>query len=238
MEIEHLFILQIIAHLLTDYTFQTDKKAKEKNREGFKSKFLKWHVLVAFFISLILSFQVTFILGAAAIALTHWFIDGIKIYINKNKFLGRFAYFIDQLLHLFFIVTIVFLFDRFFELNPVVNIAFNSKYLVMIAGFLFCTKPANIFIKEIFKFYNISIRKNGEPDNELPNAGKLIGIIERLLILVFILINQFEAVGFLIAAKSLLRFRDNESLKTEYVLIGTMLSFASALAIGLIINEF
>jgi hypothetical protein len=49
-----------------------------------------------------------------------------------------------------------------------------------------------------------------------------------------ILINQFEAVGFLIAAKSILRFRKDSVYKTEYVLIGTLLSFGIAVAFGIL----
>jgi len=64
----------------------------------------------------------------------------------------------------------------------------------------------------------------------------LIGIIERFLVLTFVILNQFEAVGFLIAAKSILRFKDDNTIKTEYVLIGTMLSFGIAIALGIIIN--
>ena len=46
--------------------------------------------------------------------------------------------------------------------------------------------------------------------------------------------NQFEAVGFLLAAKSILRYKNDDgdgSNKTEYVLIGTLLSFSITLAI-------
>ena len=75
-------------------------------------------------------------------------------------------------------------------------------------------------------------------NNNLPNAGKLIGITERLLVLTFILFNQFEAVGFLIAAKSILRYKDDDTIKTEYVLIGTMLSFGIAVVLGIIILLF
>ena len=69
---------------------------------------------------------------------------------------------------------------------------------------------------------------------ELPNAGKLIGILERILALTFILIGQYQAVGFLIAAKSVLRYKDTDTLKTEYVLIGTMLSFGIAVVLGIL----
>lgn len=234
MKIEQLLILQIIAHLLTDYTFQPDKLAKEKNRDGFKSKFLKWHILIAFLLSLILSFQFGFVPAAIAIALVHWALDGIKVYINKNNFLGRYSYFIDQAMHIVLIFTIVLIYDHFSDNEFLLNL--NTKYIVISGGFLFCAKPSNIIIKEIFKLFNISIKKDVVIENDLPNAGKLIGIIERWLILVFILINQFEAVGFLIAAKSILRFKDNESYKTEYVLIGTMLSFGLAIITGMLFN--
>jgi hypothetical protein len=53
------------------------------------------------------------------------------------------------------------------------------------------------------------------------------------MVLVFVLIGQFSAVGFLIAAKSILRFKDGDLIKTEYVLIGTMLSFSIAIAAAL-----
>ena len=43
-------------------------------------------------------------------------------------------------------------------------------------------------------------------------------------------------MGFLIAAKSILRFKDDNTVKTEYVLVGTMLSFGLAIALGIIIN--
>jgi len=93
-------------------------------------------------------------------------------------------------------------------------------------------KPTNVFIKEVFQASEVQM----VTENELPNAGKLIGILERVLTLTFIIIGQFQAVGFLIAAKSVLRYKDTETLKTEYVLIGTMLSFGVAVLLGILIN--
>ena len=97
-----------------------------------------------------------------------------------------------------------------------------------------CLKPANIFIKEVFLATDIQVSS----DNEMPNAGKVIGVLERILTLTLIIALQFQAVGFLIAAKSILRYRNEETLKTEYVLIGTMLSFGIAVVAGIIINFF
>jgi hypothetical protein len=233
MKAEQLLILQLIAHILTDYTFQPGMRAQEKNEHGFKSPFLKWHALLAFLLSWILSFQWLFILAAFTIALTHWLIDGFKIYLNRSRRFGRYAYFIDQSLHILILFAVVLLFNRFFTLKPCLNITFSTKLLATLAAFLFCSKTSNIIIKEILGAFDIRVRKTGTEEAELPNAGKLIGIIERWLIIVFIMINQFAAIGFLLAAKSIMRFKNDEALKTEYLLTGTLLSFGLAIGAGL-----
>jgi len=79
--------------------------------------------------------------------------------------------------------------------------------------------------------YHISI--NIKDNEELLNAGKLIGNIERVLTLTLVLLNQYEIVGFIIAAKSILRFKDTDTSRTEYVLIGTLLSFGIAILLGI-----
>ena len=67
-----------------------------------------------------------------------------------------------------------------------------------------------------------------------------IGILERLFVFSFILTGHFEAIGFLLAAKSIFRFGDLKEAKdrklTEYVLIGTLLSFGIALLTGFMVQ--
>lgn len=232
MGISQFLILQIIAHLFTDFFLQTDKQADEKNNLGFSSSFLKWHILIAFLFSWILSFQINFIFGAIIISATHFVIDGLKKQLNNHSKLGKASFFIDQMSHLIVIIFVVILFEKYCEIQLIFDIKINLKYLLIFTGYLICLKPSNIFVKEVFKAFDITISQ----DNGLPNAGKLIGILERFLVFTFIILNQFEVVGFLIAAKSILRYKDDATLKTEYVLIGTMLSFGIAVALGIIIN--
>ena len=114
---------------------------------------------------------------------------------------------------------------------------FSIKLIAVITGFVFCAKPANILIKNIFEAYGIEIPviSNVKDENrDLPNAGKLIGVMERFFVLALILVGQFSAVGLIIAAKSILRFKDN--MKNEYVLVGTMLSFGIATILGILIS--
>ena len=75
----------------------------------------------------------------------------------------------------------------------------------------------------------------------MPMAGKWIGYIERVLILASVLTSNIEAVGFLLAAKSVFRFGDLNKAKeikiTEYVLLGTLASFSFALLVALVLNS-
>ena len=61
------------------------------------------------------------------------------------------------------------------------------------------------------------------------------GELERFLVYVLILVNQFEAIGFLIAAKSILRFGElkEDRRDAEYVIIGTMWSLVCGLLVTL-----
>jgi len=56
-------------------------------------------------------------------------------------------------------------------------------------------------------------------------AGKWIGILERILIVIFLYSNQFASIGFIIAVKSLARFKMLENkIFSEYYLMGTLIS--------------
>ena len=85
-----------------------------------------------------------------------------------------------------------------------------------------------IFLFEIQKIIGIFVAKY---------AGALIGNLERILTIIFVIIGQYEAIGFIIAAKSILRFKDTDTAKTEYVLAGTFLSFGIALLCGLMATK-
>lgn len=146
----------------------------------------------------------------------------------------KYLFFIDQTLHILFLLSIVILYKEFCVFDPIYKLVINQRELLIVAAYLFCAKPHNIVLKEILKLFDINfLSKTEEKDKELQNAGKLIGIIERWLVLTFVLVNKYEAVGFLLAAKSILRYKDIETIRTEYVLIGTMLSFGIAIALGI-----
>ena len=91
-------------------------------------------------------------------------------------------------------------------------------------------------MKTIFSKWNIAKLTQG--NESLKDAGMYIGILERILVFVFVILNHWEAVGFLITAKSVFRFGDLKESKhrklTEYILIGTLISFGIAIFVGIL----
>ena len=224
-----LLILQLLAHLVSDFYLQTEKSCKSKADNAFKSRHLYIHALITFGCAWLFSLSVGFWWAALLIAVLHLVIDGLKS-VCKNL---KGAFFIDQLLHLAVIVAVVALFNK-----GVISLPIwlpETKVLLWIVAFAFCLRPANFIIQNIFKEAKISIPDSGK-EQSLPNAGRVIGNVERMLTLVFVMLGQYEAIGFLLAAKSLLRFRETDTVKSEYVLVGTLLSFGIAILMGVAVK--
>jgi len=67
--------------------------------------------------------------------------------------------------------------------------------------------------------------------------GRAIGILERALALTLMLLGQYGAVGLVVAAKSIARFKALEDREfAEYFLVGTLASLLLALAGGLAVQ--
>jgi len=108
-------------------------------------------------------------------------------------------------------------------------------FLIYATGFILITSPLGIFTG---KFLNVIITDKNKI-NKIDVSG-WIGILERILILIFITTSQFSAIGFLIAAKSVFRFNDTRedgNKKAEYFLLGTLTSFTLAIIVGLGVNK-
>ncbi len=65
------------------------------------------------------------------------------------------------------------------------------------------------------------------------NAGSLIGSMERILIVLFLLLGEYAAIGFVFTAKSITRYKRISIQKefAEYYLLGTLFSILAALAV-------
>ena len=222
------WVLKItLAHLLGDFMFQPDKWIENKNRKTYKSKYLYYHVFIHFvLILLILQFDFKYWLALILIPISHYLIDLGKLLL-KNKIETRKLFLLDQLLHF----LVIFLITKiYFKVQIDFSIIFSAKIVLLLTAFLSISYVASVVIKILISKW--------KQENESTNAaGKYIGMMERILVFVFIVLNHWEGVGFLLAAKSVFRIGDltksHEVRLTEYILIGTLLSFGIAIGVAL-----
>lgn len=229
-----LFIKLLLAHLLGDFIWQPTSWVIHKEANKHKSIYLYLHVLLHGFLSIILVGEISFIPYALLIAATHGIVDLIKLNFQKNK-TKRTWFVIDQISHLVIITAVAL----FYQNNNLSFFSFENQFWILMTGIILMTKPTSIFIKTIISIWSPE-SQNSHQDNSLANAGNYIGILERLFVVCFILTGHFEAIGFLLAAKSIFRFGDLKEAKdrklTEYVMIGTLISFGIAILTGLIMQ--
>ncbi len=230
-----IFIQLILAHLLGDFILQPNSWVAEKENKKLNSKYLYLHVLIHTALSFIFLWNVELWWVAVLVGISHFIIDASKLSFQtiKNK---KSWFFIDQALHIAVIAGVSFYYNEFnFEFLK------DQDFLKILMAALFLTTPASIFIKILLSSWTPVPETAGNIQTEsLSSAGKYIGILERLLVFTFIMVNHWEGVGFMVAAKSVFRFSDLAQAKqrklTEYVLIGTLLSFGMAVLTGILIK--
>lgn len=218
-----LFLCLLLAHLVADFVLQTGKSSEDKKKH-WRSAHQYIHAVVVFALSWLMSWNVVFWCAALTIGFAHLLIDIWKSY-REDKVVW-FA--LDQVMHVLVIAVVAWLWCTRFDWSMPFDI--DPKYVVDAIAVFVCWKPANIFIKLMLKHYSVNMPE--EKDSGF-NAGALIGTIERWLILLFVCLGRYDALGLLIAAKSIIRFSEKDTAKTEYVLAGTLLSIFIAVLAGL-----
>jgi hypothetical protein len=230
-----IFIQLILAHLLGDFVLQPNSWVSDKENKKLKSKYLYLHVLIHTILSLLFVWNLELWWIAVLVGITHFIIDASKLSFQNIKTKKRWFFF-DQALHIAVIAGVSFYFNEFdFEFLK------DQNLLKIATAALFLTSPASIFIKILLSSWTPVPETQTDIQTEsLSSAGKYIGILERLLVFTFIMVNHWEGVGFMVAAKSVFRFSDLAQAKqrklTEYVLIGTLLSFGLAVLTGILIK--
>lgn len=233
----YLFLPLITAHILADFLLQTDYDVKWKTRPRVLLK----HVLIV----AVLSYLLLGVLRAwpliLVLALSHALFDFVKTRYAQDRLL---FFTIDQLAHLTVILATVLVLNSL-DLQPhaysLGNLLGRPYYILctLVSGIIVTVKVGGITVgyavrplleeleREVEEAAGESIINPLERGFE--EGGRIIGYLERALILLFVLVNQAQAIGFLIAAKSIFRFGElsdsSRRMEAEYIIIGTLYSF-------------
>lgn len=227
-----LLLRLLIAHFVGDFLLQRKAWIIQRQQKHWKAGFLYLHVAIIGVLTYLLSGIYSNIWIPVLVMITHYSIDLWKTYSGD----GLKNFVLDQILHLAIVAG-----AWYFYLFPNIDLAgyvefavTNQKFLTIVLANIFVIWPAGYLIAKITQPWQDQIGKN----KGLVDAGRWIGMTERILILTFVLIDQFTGIGFLIAAKSILRFSDiknaEDRKEAEYILLGTMVSFIVAICAGLL----
>ncbi|HKM21105.1 MAG TPA: DUF3307 domain-containing protein [Lachnospiraceae bacterium] len=228
------FILLLLGHVLGDFYFQTKKMSDNKKQ---KFGWVILHGLTYGLVMVVICFlfgQVKLVVSACAATLIHMLIDILKyIYLKlcKEKTYVKecSVFFIDQALHFMSIMAISYVFvlscGEILSGSIVENffLTINVSEIVVLAwilALLIISKPANIMIQRFLSAYRPKSNVEHKDDN---NAGRLIGTVERVIILILISIGQYSSIGLVLTAKSIARYDriSKEKDFAEYYLLGT-----------------
>lgn len=241
---EYLLLL-LLGHILGDFYTQTAKIAeKKKDSLTWVLKHCLIYFITIFIVSIpVISFKI-FLLNVIT-AFLHALIDIIKyLYLKHTKKSIPSMFFIDQSLHLLCLLGMSYLWTK-------CNIQLNELHIIQdifktvgisevivckwLLGLLIIHKPANILIQNIIGTYKPKtnpIEING--DN---NIGRIIGTVERVIMLMLISMKQYSAIGLVLTAKSIARYdRISKDEKfAEYYLLGTLISTGIVIACSVIL---
>lgn len=225
----------LAAHLLADFVLQSDEDVARKHR----FRVLLKHVVIVAIASYVLLGDPRAWLPIAVIFATHLAIDYAKIRSGRYDLT---AFTLDQLAHLVVIAALAMTWRN--EPTPVWIELFGGGYftvLAFVAGLITVVRVGAIVVGKAVEPFLLQMRaaydestERALPRHGFEEGGRLIGQLERALIFLFVLANQLSAVGFLIAAKSILRFGEvkdrSHRMEAEYIIIGTLISFLWGLA--------
>ena len=218
------FLPMLTGHLVADFWLQPGSWVQHKRENGWKSKKLILHAGLASLLPVLFTFQLNLWWFFPIIIVLHFIIDFLKSKLPDTIP----AFLIDQLLHVAVLWGLAF-----YATDAVISESLNRLWIYAM-GLVLVTNPIGIFTGLFLNAVIPDKNKNNKHD-----ISAWIGILERILILIFILAGQFTAIGFLIAAKSIFRFNDTRedgNKKAEYFLLGTLISFTLAIVIGLLIK--
>ena len=238
----------LLALFISDFLLQNGRLIKaKKNFTG-----LIIHCAIYFVVMLCLTANLLtgkIIVVLLILAILHGIVDYTKqilrpIFANREWLL----FITDQFIH---ILTIILAVGIISDLDCSYLIAIYNKFpidawfnylalfiVTVFAGIYFTDSALQGFLKHFTKSDNTKQKPNAKQQEY---ASRWIGVSERFLITISVLIGRYELIGFLIAAKSLIRLPEIQDEKTEdfsnYFLVGTLLSYSWAIAITLLFKK-
>ncbi|HWT26398.1 MAG TPA: DUF3307 domain-containing protein [Mobilitalea sp.] len=249
-----IFLVLLLSHIIGDFYLQTEKLAKKKEKNF---TYLCLHGLLYWISFLLISLPILSLelfLCGLGMGLIHLIIDFIKYLAvcskNKKKNLStsdkRSIYILDQAVHITCLVIgsyvlaimnydikILDCCKDFFVVTGISAV----KVVNIIVALLLIHKPANITISHLISAYKPK-KDLSEQQPQDYKAGRFIGSVERIIMLILLYLGQYSAIGLVLTAKSIARYDEiaKNKISAEYYLLGTLISTGFVIVVSILIR--
>lgn len=216
------FTALLFAHVLADFVLQTNWINANKPR----APVMLLHGALVLLAAQAATGQIAapwlLVLAAA-----HIVVDTIKIRVFAP---GLAAFMTDQAAHLATLAAVAALAPGLWSAGLWADMPQILPLMALATGAIAVLLPGQYALGLLMRPHGARMRMTG-----LRNGGRQIGLLERGLIYLLVLLELPLGIGFLIGAKSILRFgtASHDQRSAEYVIIGTLASFGWALCVAL-----
>ncbi|MFP3948142.1 MAG: DUF3307 domain-containing protein [Longimicrobiales bacterium] len=230
-------LLLFAGHILGDFGLQTRWMVDGKRRPAV----LGSHVMVVTSAHLLLLLPHMGLAVAAAcisVGVLHAAIDAAKTWwpFRSPGSLGLFL--LDQLAH-GIVVLAVFWILREWSGPFATHLSLEwlrgwQVVAILLAALAFTANGGAAIVSGVLATLSPGLEEAEDASSGLRGSGRLIGILERTITLVLIVLGQWAAIVLLLAAKSIARFEELKDRRfAEYYLVGTLTSILVAILVGL-----
>ena len=231
----------LLSHVLGDFYIQSKKHSERMTKSYFHVVFHNIRYFIIYSVCCVLLNDRNIAVATVYLSLLHLIFDSIFFCYRKRRETEHKRFYIVQILNILCIVMASYVLTLtrrvyiFSDLSSILSIVdLLPETLKLILPVLILIKPTNVLIKYTLASYKAEI----EPEEGLANAGAYIGILERLIMLLLIASEQFSAIGLVLTAKSIARYKKISEDKqfAEYYLLGTLLSTLSVVLVHLLLT--
>ena len=203
-----------------DFLFQTRWTAEHKQARNVGATVLHIAIVLALSVAALGAWYPVL----AALAGAYLLIDLAITFAPKDRL---WPFLTDQTAHLATILAAALFTPALWVTGRWADQGWMPGAMAALAGVILATRTGGFAVGLLTKPYSVDDLPQG-----LVNGGALIGVPERGLIFLFVMVGQPASIGSLVAAKSVLRFESTarDQRASEYVIIGTLGSFAWAMA--------
>jgi hypothetical protein len=241
-----LLILLVAGHVFGDFLLQTRWMARQKER--------RWGAMLAHVVLVFVAHCAVLwpflsrelVAGVLGLSVVHLVLDAARSRATGKWGRSLAAFFTDQALHL----CAGFVLWRFIirwtggasaAWSPTEEwLTWYARWSAVAAAYVFNGKGGTRIVRGVLERFPKAVpSETGDTEDEY-EMGRTIGNLERYLALTLALFNQWAALGFIVAAKSIARFPEFTGRRhkdfAEYYLIGTLTSVLVALASGIVVG--